>query len=629
MTAQLQAQLLLLSLFLLFLSGFGTLLLGSQRSHETGSRANAPVSSEGAWLVWSGFALFACDLLLNCRELFSEGVKAIAWSHAWMLPQDQLGAVTAGISIDPTCIIFSLFLLIASILFLVVLRPSAVIHGALAIAASGSALGWFATTPWLNFLGIAIATLGGFIALCSDRNSQKSANLAAQYAWQRYVGLTLAVLGAGAIAGTRNALITHGLGAGDDAGAAWKLVSNSEVLGGCLLSLGLLFQFQGFPLLGWSMSRSGLRVAERAFLTMILPGSTALSFLLKLEPALRGSELIPWLAWFAVASAVLTLLAGLFNPRKEAALLAWISAGFSLSIAAAFRAGPGSGIALAVATALPAFALSLLLESPSRHAIERIAAVLAAGAGAGLIGFVSAGGWFDWIAHDNFIAAVFFLHSILGWSLAWEGVVRAGSDQDARSPWAPALSAMFVSLLATGLLWSGSLSGGLIRGEGDQVFAPLARLVFSLPDGTDVASVNLIFGLTFLLSPALAIWLPFDRMRNRFPGGPFMAQGYQFDSLGVRIEHALAALGRIATGISEDRIWKAYLPNGLLVVLKFLAEMVQKASEGIYRGLTLAVDRGVAGPTRFLQLVQSGDVQWYLFFAMGSGFLLFLYFSRT
>jgi hypothetical protein len=656
MTSQLQALLLLASLTLLFLSGFGSLLL--VRSARNGSppeprpepeakpaksgkaaklaksvarfsvaRPNARFSKEGPWLVWSGFMLFACDLIFNCRELFRDGGRAITWSHGWMLPEAEIGALTVGISVDPISLLFSLFILVASILFIVNQRPGGLIHGALAITASGSALAFYATTPWLSFLGIAVATLGGFIALCSDRGTSEGAELASQFGWQRFSGLVLAMLGAGALAGTRSALVTGGLGVEDM--PAWNLSSNAEILAAWLLALGLLLQFHGFPLLGWTMSRAGVRIVERVFLTLILPGAAALGFLLKLEPELRGTELVPWLAWVAIGSAVLTILSGLMSPRRESALLAWVSAGFSLSVAAALRAGPAAGVALAVCTALPAFSLSLLLDSPSKQPIVRIGAWLAAGAGVGLIGFVSAGGWFDWIARDNFVAAVLFLHSLLAWSLVWEGVVRAGTDEAGRSPWVSGISAVFVALLSSGLLWMGSLSGGVIQGEEDQVAASLSRLAFALPAEADLSTVNLVFGLTFVAGLAISIWLPFERLRKSMPGAQFIAQGYRLDAAGLRIRAFFGAIGRLATLFAEERVWKTYLPDGLLIAFGSLARAVLKLSEAIYRGLAVAVDRGVAGPSRVLQLVQSGDVQWYLFFAVGSGLLLLLHFLRT
>jgi hypothetical protein len=207
-------------------------------------------------------------------------------------------------------------------------------------------------------------------------------------------------------------------------------------------------------------------------------------------------------------------------------------------------------------------------------------------------------------------------------------LIRAWSNQ-ALAPrgWPAALLPFAPSVLALGLVWDGTLSGGALPGVAERVSLSLLDLAVKphspFPDANLAASEGMLWG-AFALALALGMGLGrnvarLDALSARFPR---LAKGLQHglgaDALGEALVRAGTWVGRLATQLADDTAWNAWMPNGLDRAIRGTSALVSKLDARIAWSIGGALRPGVEWPARALQWVQSGDVQWYIGVALVS-----------
>jgi hypothetical protein len=616
---------------------------------------------QGDWLVGLGLLTLFILTGLNWGVLSDEAFTPQTWLRGWIWPKEETGAITVGVLRDSLGL--TLTTLTALVAASLLLGPGTQartqradrFYASLSFSTAGVALSWFALTPWLALTGLAITTFGGFLALGSQWAVEKEATLASRFGWERSWGLLLALLGLCVLAGGRAPLsLINASGVG-----SWSAQSGnplSDLLGAGLLFVGALIQLQPFPFLGWVMSESDTPGPARIVLAQVFPAWSILALLIRLEPQLREVGVFPIWGWIGLVSALLTAAAGLFRHQWQSSLSAWTSAGFSLAVAVLAFAGPGPALCVAVGVGLGASALagfSAALEEggtdSSNHHLRgmwaKVGCGLAAASGTGFVGFLAAGGGLRWLTivgtQPALLAAsafVFFLFAFLGWKSAWMAITCKGSTQ---APWSAVLAPYLLVMLSLGVVWTGTASGSIIPGNPDRLFQSLLSLLFGAPgeawgdEAGFVTASGLYWGAS-VLAIVLAYWTVgkkpevWPSVSRSIPRiSSFLASGYGVDVLFRRLLGILSAVGTWSVWLVDSKAWQGWVPMALATGLQRSASAIASADAKLSWQLGGVLRRPVEAGAKLLQLIQNGDVQWYLFFAVGSGIAILAHFMRT
>jgi hypothetical protein len=612
---------------------------------------------QGDWLVGLGLLALLVGALISGARLSERAFAAEAWARGWIWPHDAPGAITVGVLRDALGVAFSVLMgLVAASGLLgsggIARDPRAGrYYAALGLGAGGVALAWFALTPWLALTGCAVAVFGGFLALGSRWDAPAEAANAIRFGYERSWGLLLSLLGLCILAGER-APLTLQQGAG-----AWSTPANpSVILGAGLLFFGALAQLQPFPLLGWVMRESETRCTARILVAQAFPAWAVFALLVRLEPRFREAGLFPDLGWLGLASSALAALAGLLSSSWRLSLGAWLSAGFSLAVAMLAFNGPSTAFCVALgiglgASALAGFGTALEVGGPAssagnqRASWAKVGCALAAAVGSGFSGFIAAGGLVRFLslvwpqpALVGLSAVVFFVFAFLGWKVAWQAMALTDSTQ---AGWAEVMAPYALILFSLGVIWTGTLSGGLIPGDADRVFRSLLELFFGTSGEAwgDDASIGPASGLYWAVQVLAAVtglltvgrrpefWPGVSRKLPRFSA--FVAAGYGFDALFQKLLLGLWWTGGASVRFFDRNLWGSWFPTLLGKGMRRGAAAVALADLRLSRGLGEVIRSWVEAPAKGLQLIQNGDVQWYLFFAVGSGIAILAYFMKT
>jgi hypothetical protein len=646
---------LVLSLVVLLLAGLATLTWGRR------------LPRGGDWLAGIGLLVAVAGLAFAWVALSGAGLQPQLWQRGWIWPHDEAGAIGVGVLEDALGLTMSSLAVLVAAVFLVntplieTERRRERYFAALSCSTAGVALAWISLTPWFAFLGVGLASLGGFLAIGARWTEEGDSAASTRFAWERAAGLWFAVLGASILAGARGALAWP-------PGAAWYAQPGTfDVAGAVLLLSGLFVQLQAFPLVGplsagaalggdgESGGPSGIEGAPSAFRTLLMqvfPAWAAFALLIRLEPQLRAVGVFPHAGWPAAVAAALTFAPALLRSEWRAGLAHWTAAGFCVALAELAFSGPFAGLcaltgvslgALGVASAGAALEIGGNTSNSNRKRAAWARAGIFAGAacGSALFGFVGASGALRWgtgIAASSgdtgpaeivALALLVFLLSTMAWKL---GFVVSRARNFTSAAWYSVLAPLAFGVLGLGLFWTGGVTGGAV--SGDAVMPSLLSLFFGsapAPQGGELAAASWMVWVPTVLGAGLAYWMNGrgeDRWQKaaRAKFAQFVSGGYGIDAVAARTRELGLALGRGIHAVVDTGLWGRWWPALASGAIRRGSRGVARADDGVSVVPGVALRRAIDVPAKFLQLVQSGDVQWYLFFAVGSGIALLLHF---
>ncbi|OFZ52834.1 MAG: hypothetical protein A2428_04660 [Bdellovibrionales bacterium RIFOXYC1_FULL_54_43] len=631
-------------LFILFLAGLAVLVFGKRRQNYA------------TWIIGILLVGLLAMVALGWSSLVEEGLHEKRWLTGWILPRDEPGAITVGVLQDPLGLtMVALATILSGIVLLnrglLAKEPSPERYkAAFAISTVGVSISWIAMTPWLSFVGIGLAILGGFVSLGSRWDTDGEANVAMRFGWEKSWGLFLAVLGACILAGSRPPL--------DWANAeSWAaLPGSSDEIGAGLLAAGLFIQLQSFPLTGWIITSSGSPPVLRVVLNQVFPALAVFGVLIRLEPQLRSVGILPVFGWVALGSALFTIGSGFLQTQGRQGLSLWISAGFSVVFSTLAFSGQWVATAVLIGLVLGAAAFSIAVSAfdvkgpkgasnGTKSDWIKVACFAAVAAATGVLGFVSAGGILRWLAVWDSSALefaagfVFFLFVLHGWKLAWNAF-RVKSISDAS--WFTISAPFVLIVLALGLVWTGTASGEAVFEAPDRLFASLFDILFGSSSARDRAgdgealssALWLLLGIQ-AVAFATAYWTSgrkldlFQQAARTFPRfSAFLTSGYGVDRFGLWVLGIMRATGSfIDWAVGEQFAGRL---GGTLAVrlIRNTAAAFTAADDKFSERLNATVLRVVQVPGKVFQLIQNGDVQWYLLFGIGSGMAMLLHFMR-
>jgi hypothetical protein len=613
---------------------------------------------QGDWLVGLGLLGLLIGSVISGIRFSEHGFVPETWGRGWIWPHDEVGAITVGVLNDALGVAVAMLCALVAALGLIGSggpghAPRAGrSYAALGLGAGGVALAWYALTPWLALTGTAITLFGGFLALGRQWDTPGEAQIAMRFGYERSWGLLLSLFGLYVLAG-EHAPLSLLRSAG-----AWSTPTTPSVfLGAGLLFFGAFVQLQPFPILGWVMKPSETPSPARIMVSQVFSAWAVLALLVRLEPQFREEGLFPDLGWLGLASSALAALAGLLNTQWRLSLGAWLSSGFSLAVAALAFSGPSAAFSIAIgaglgAAALAAFGAALESGGTVSHAGKqraiwaKVGCGIAAAAGTGFAGFISAGGlvragslvWSQ-PALVGAGAVVLFVLVFLGWNVARQAI--SAFKDSTQASWVAVLAPYGLIVLSLGVIWSGTLSGGLIPGDPDRVFHSLFSLFFgpageAWGDEAAIAPASGLYWMIQLLAAGAALmtagrnpdfWPGVARKLPRFSA--FVESGYGVDALFERVLLGLTWTGNVSVRYFDRSRWGSWLSGLLGRGAHRGATFVAIADLKLSRGLGEAVRGWVEAPAKALQLIQNGDVQWYLIFAVGSGVAILAYFMKT
>jgi len=643
-------QMLLVSLLVLLFAGIVAMILGRKYSRQ------------GAGLVWGALALLAGDLAFSWSVLVQDHFESQSWLRGWVWPRELVGSIMVGLSTEALGVFVSAMVVCVSAISLIAIggmlkearkqeARSDRLFAAIGISTAGVVLAWSSLTPWLGFLGISLSVFAGLHALRMNQETDAESDLTAQFGWERSSGLILSLMGGGIFAGS-----DWGQALAPTAGA-W--------FGAALLLSGIFVQFQPFPLLGWVCRKTDAPIAARLLLNQAYPAAAAFALLIRLEPHMRGMPVFSFFGWFAIASVLVTVICGLFQSDWKRGLSVWFSAGMSLAAGVLVFSGRAPALSVfmsvmlgGVAWANAASALDLPGSSSKASTVGRKRAIWSrvigfagVAAGTGVFCFVGASGESAWLAQASqepatavLFAGAILAFALLGWRWCWNSFRKKSVTQVG---WVAALAPLLLVLFSLSLVWKGSIAGGTIPGVSDQVLSNLLGLFFGSDSESGAAAANggrmvlgegIWMGLYWgavIAGVAVAFWTAgreedlWLQMRQRAPkAATFISSGYEVDHVIARILAAIAWAGRNIQEIVDTRLWTSGFPPLLDRTVRAVSSRVARADDSVIRGLNLSLRMSVEVPAKVLQMVQSGDVQWYLFFAIGSGIAMLMYFLR-
>ncbi len=613
---------------------------------------------KGSWLLWAGILLVISGVGFDSGLLLKEEFKIKVWMTGWIWPREDLSAITVGIFQDPLNLSMILLTILVAALTLMNQsflcrepRPEKV-HAGIAISAAGVAVSWISITPWLGLAGLALSLIGGFILFGSRWDSNFEAKVAIRFIGEKSGGLLLALMGASILTSAHTALIfNHSaswMGSGELASSAW--------IGSILLVMGLFIQMQTFPLIGGLVPVSELYPPLRTLLNQVFPAWAAFGLLVKLEPELIRLGLFPGFGWIALISTLLTVLSGLFQDRWRQGVGLWLSSGYSLSCAFLAFSGPRSAMSLFLGVSLGSLCVSnaaTSLEggcsynpnSRKRAIWIKLALFLGTAAGSGVVGFVSATGGLQWISKAMELTGgmvalflfVLFLFVLLGWKNAWK-ISKLSLVTDVS--WATVISQFACILLSLGFFWTGCITGDVLLGAPDRLVSSgfdvfFGPLVVEVGQSEAFLTASGLYWGTLILALFTSYYLvgrkvdQWELLSRAIPKTKkFLAFGYGIDELVLRMMALVLKAGHKIELFVDYKVWMQWMPHSLNVGIKILSNNMSGFDEKMSYGIRLTLLRVVEVPAKILQLIQTGDVRWYLFFALSSGFAVLLHFLK-
>lgn len=597
----------------------------------------------GDWLAALAVSLPAMALIALWAARGEVAFSPHTTRRGWMRPEAAAQGLEVGLLHDPVGFAVGLALLllagftVTQRALLAEERRLARALGGAVIGVVGAVLAWVSLTAWMGILGVGLATLGGSLVFGADWGSAEESALATRYARERAWALTLLLAGAGALAGQGTELAWVG---------APVVGAETVELGASLLGVGVLLFLQPAPLLGWLALPAANSIVLRITVAHLFPASAAFALIWRLLPRLGEAASFAVLGWLGCGLAALTAVASLHQRDPRIALQALASSIFTLAFGAAATGASWPALALQLGALTSVGALALAAGRADANAGPRpawIAAlpVLAALALAGLPGFLVAGAITGWLAALGSRPALMAVPAgaLFACGLAAWRVAQLVRRERATISWWNAVAPCLLLLLGMAWAWTGAVTGGFLPANPDRVLSALLEADFlratgELDDDAWTAAAAATGG-SFVAALALGAWW----MR----GGQDVARGahrryprvaavieasYGIDGAFAPLIRILSRAGGAVAGLVEDRAWNEWIPAGLSRALSVAGRGASRLEVALTERIAHGARRGVEAPAKLLQLVQNGDGQWYLVFAVGSGIALLLHFLR-
>ncbi|MCC7442220.1 MAG: hypothetical protein IT285_11340 [Bdellovibrionales bacterium] len=625
------------SLFpVLFAAIMVTLAGGAALALAIGARKPASAGWSVSVLLF-GLAVLATIAIV----LEFEGAPALlSGSSAWVDPGGDVRSMRLGLNGRGAAWIWILVTSATTLAFMVSLdlhsndRAAHRIYAAAALGVAGCALAWLSYSAWSGLFANGILVVAGTILLGTHSGgSNEDAHFAFRYAFERFSAVLIALTGVLALAWDGVELAATAVPAQESKGA---------FPGGWLLCIGAYLMVRPFPFLGWSGAKSRSRSGARILVSELLPAVGAYGLLHYAEPKLRALGVFPGFGAAAIAGALLTGLCGVFQREPSRAYSCWLSAIYCTGFAALAWAGPAVSDALLLGATLGFSAFLLAIGEPERGVgtwatPTGMVALGGAVVATGMFGFLSAAGHFGMLSEAAntpwrlaVVAANFLLLTYFFWKTAWE---TACPDRTRKHGVWAVVPSVILTLAGLCVIWMGSFSGGVLPGESDRLGRSLLEWASAAPPGAPpsgsadwILGGGLVVGLVSSLW-SRAAWQKWSKTPPRV--GRFLASGYGVDTAGAAVFRMIVAFGKLSERTLAIQLWSEGVVKLSWAGIQYAARITLRVDTGADRIVARSARRLIHAPAKLLQVVQSGDFQWYLLFAALVGGAILVHYLRV
>jgi hypothetical protein len=596
-------------------------------------------SVTGVAALFMGAVAVRYALVLTESDLYE-----VPLLRGWLLPRSEAGALVVGFVVSRAGALMTFLAALFSLGFVVEsFRKSRVTardsslrvereFAALLLAAVGVSVAWLGGSLWVALGGTCLSLGAGAFSLGARWDEEVEADLSVRFGRERFAPLGLALLGAGSLA-------SQGVRLAFDLSAI-PSISGS---GAFLLIVGLILLLPQFPVLGSAVAPANDSLFRRTLFLQVFPAASVAGVFFFLSRAFT-SPLFPAAVLILLSLAALTAFVGIFQADWRRAFGPWVTTGVSLAMAALLVAGPLAGVSLLIPALTVPLVLSFAMDT-QRAGVPRSLGIFVVALATGWPGSMALVGMARWlsaspdVATGSVVLALFvhLLYSLLSWRVAGAasraGVQQSSMDLLPGELWASRAGLFFLALPAVGLFWTGSLSGGVWFE--DQWFGSLMAGLFppAEPLSAEARQATLFYQGTVLLVGAflgysLSGRKDLDRwesFRKAFPRlVAFVESGFHAQFALGRVERFLRVAAEASSRLFEAGLWLRTFPAVARALGTRAAPLVEGLDFRIRQILVRGLSRFIATPGRGLQAIQSGDLQWYLFFALtvGIGFIL-------
>ncbi len=606
----------------IFLNSFGIIFLLSPAVGVVLFFFGKKIIRQGDWLA-AAFLFGEATVSLFYYKRFQWGLYPAhqkAWS--WIWNKNEIPAVRLGFLQDKVGVLLAFVVFFIS--FVMVLQRKIIsqkeggerFNASVIISSLGVALAWMALTPWFGLLGVGLIITGGVISMSAVWHKESEANRLGLFLKEKMCGLFFLFLGMCVLAS--NAVSTVGV---------------------AILFVGLVASLNFFPFYKWFLEGSKSECFLESVLVQVYLGWAGYSFLYRLEPELRATGFLVWIGWYSVFSALLSILSGITQKNWKYAQGFWLSGFFSMAVAALCLIDRTSGVSLLLSGGITSVAFVLFglsfdqkgcanQSTRKKFWFSKVGLVICGLSGVGFVGFLSSYGIIHLISRFVGISGLFFLQSVLMWKIIVDCLEKR---KTVSAPWVLVLTPYFLLVLSFGFFWSASFSG---FEENDL----LVRLGFDLLVDLEKYKVGAKLWTHFsiiLLSFIFVFWRVAEK--KDFLG--------RIEQRGAIVFSFLRAAYRVDVVFSKslkilllfENIIEKRMITGMF--LGWAPRFVYKCSRVVVVGVCFVQERfsGLVNSTiksvfvisaKALQLIQNGGLQWHVFFALGSGMVLLVYFLR-
>ena len=583
---------------LAFLSGFS---LGWLKKYGSGLRLS--IASAGLLCIWLAAAMLG--------RLIQENAGTAGWISPWVWSSGATAQLSFGIHATELRVTLAWALVsLSSIGFFTLLldpetRNQDALFSGLLLSAAASIFGLGVSQEWLTMGAVSLGALGASLVTRGQWGEVEQASSLARMLFNRYLGWLVFVCGV-LVAAAQSTEATGHAG-----------------ISGALLALGIWIAISAFP---WSSSISSTESAVgflRPLVTEIFPGLMIVLLAVELSKAMTVPSDGFGIYWVFVLSSSLTSLVGLFQRRSDTVASFALAGLLALALAAAtlgqVSAALWIGVGALVLRALNLFAHQLGARG---SAVMKFSAAFTLGLPIS-IGFAGLQRLLVAASAQPGLVLVILLAIFANLLLVWKAAMILVGEEPKKTGPVVWVGVSFSSVGGLALLWTGAWFAGGFAGKDEVMFSSWSSQVLGLAtEELDLASLQ-TWGAALLGVQAAALvvaylsvqrkgdrWIAAETSSPRFFG--FVSSGFFWSRFGNQAVEAVSLrLERMekffASRLSGPTLAKIRARSGPLA-----ASWVTRSEQALERSVSRSTQTAIDVPGRLLQLVQNGDVQWYL-----------------
>lgn len=191
----------------------------------------------------------------------------------------------------------------------------------------------------------------------------------------------------------------------------------------------------------------------------------------------------------------------------------------------------------------------------------------------------------------------------------------------------------FLILISLGVLWTGQWISYSDLWEWKLSTLP-SLIGLLIPGGTEILEIRpqmKIYYMTycgvFLLSIISGLWYCQRNFVTRPPLKlEFVRNGFPIHRMGVSIRIVIDAVERVNHLLLEQKVWAVWLPQMSVSFLLGGSTVIQKVGNKMTNKIQRELMKVFEVPAKLLQLLQNGNLQWYLVFGLGMGFAIIIHY---